>query len=82
IVIATDRVSTNGNVLDAHPPPVPGGPPDFRTAVGEIEITYPASTGFVTTPPTGPKRGEWDYAATIGLADGTTQFAVGAIACG
>lgn len=82
VVVAIDRVTIGDDQLEAHPPPVPGGPPDFRTAVRTIEFTFPAATGFVTTPPTCPDDGRWEYGTTIEFADGTAQTAVGSIQCG
>ena len=81
VVFATDRVTISGDRLEAHPPPVPGGPPDMRTAVRTIEFTFPAAIGFVTTPPTCPDTGRWRYTATIDFADGSQQTATGSIRC-
>lgn len=80
LVLAIDRLTIDGNSLVAHPPAVPGGPPDFRTAARELDVTYDA-TGFVTTPPRCPAKRQWAYSATIDFADGTTQVAHGTTPC-
>ena len=49
-VAGIDRLTVAGNVLSAHPPAIPGGPPDGRTAVKDIKLTIDHS-GYVTTPP-------------------------------
>lgn len=80
LVLAIDRLTIEGNSLVAHPPAVPGGPPDFRTAARELNVTYDA-TGFVTTPAKCPAKRQWTYSATIDFADGTTQVAHGTTPC-
>lgn len=78
LVLGIDRITIEGSSLVAHPPAVPGGPPDFRTSARELSITFDA-TGFVTTPP--QCEWEWTYSATIDYADGTTQVAHGTTPC-
>lgn len=81
IVFAVDRATTNGNVYVAHPPLIPGGPPDLHTVVNSINLVFPANTGFVTTPDSCPGDRTWRYRAEFEFADGTTQDADGAIPC-
>jgi hypothetical protein len=51
----------------------PGGPPDFETAVKGVDLSFPASTGYVSTPPRCPDGGKWTATGTFGFADGTTH---------
>jgi hypothetical protein len=81
VVVAIDRASTQGNVFTARPPLIPGGPPDLYTAIRTINLVFPAGTGFVTTPDRCSADRRWDYSATLGFADGTTQTATGVIPC-
>jgi hypothetical protein len=70
-----DRITVEGNVLTAHPPETPGGPPDGRTAVQKIFLQLPERLGeggtpYVTTPPV-CRRGRWKASAHYEFADGT-----------
>ena len=53
---ALDRLTIDGTTLTAHPPSVPGGPPDGRTTVRSIELTLER---LVTTPPDCPPSRKW-----------------------
>lgn len=70
-----DHLTVNGNTLTAHPPSVPGGPPDYKTAIKRIRFAIPAfGTGnkaYITTPPSCPKSGHWRTVAVFTFADGT-----------
>jgi hypothetical protein len=70
-VAGMDRLTVEGNVLTAHPPAIPGGPPDGRTAVKDIKVTIDHS-GYVTTPPECEVPG-WSYGASYEFANGATQ---------
>lgn len=69
-----DRLTIEEGKLVAHPPAIPGGPPDGRTAVREVRLEFPPRTGaddrpYVTAPPecTG---GRWSAVARYEFADG------------
>jgi len=66
-----DRLSINGNVLTAHPPSVPGGPPDWTTNIKRITFVIPAHGAYITTPPSCPSSGHWRTVATFKFADGS-----------
>jgi hypothetical protein len=51
-----DRLTIEGTRLTAHPPFVPGGPPDGRTTVRSIDLTIGT---LPTTPPVCPASGAW-----------------------
>jgi hypothetical protein len=70
-VAGMDRLSVEGHVLTAHPPAIPGGPPDGRTAVKDIQLTIDRS-GYVTTPPECEVPG-WAYGASYEFANGAKQ---------
>lgn len=82
VAAAFDRTRTDGNVLQAYPPPlVPGGPPDLRLALRELALDFPAKTGFVITPPLCPDSRTWEHHAVSSFADGTTDTVTGVIPC-
>lgn len=81
VVAAFDRTKTNGSVLQAYPPLLPGGPPDMRLAVREIAVEFPAKTAFVTTPPVCPGNHRWRHHAVLSFEDGTTQTVAGVVPC-
>ena len=72
-----DRLTIQGSTLTAHPPTVPGGPPDYKTAIKRITFVIPAygvgDKSYVTTPPSCPRSGHWRTFATFYFADGTTN---------
>ena len=75
-VAGFDRITIEGNVLTAHPPSTPGGPPDGRTAVQKIFLEIPELIGaggrpYVTTPPA-CRRGRWKASAEYEFDDGST----------
>ena len=74
IVAGLDRLTVAGNVLTAHPPATPGGPPDGRTAVRRIFLELPARTGAGGRPyartPRRCRGGRWRATARYEFADG------------
>lgn len=78
--LADDRLQIKGNAMIGNPPAIPGGPPDGQTAVREIDFTFPASSHYITTPPSCP-GGVWTSNASFTFADGTTQHVASATPC-
>ena len=78
--LSDDRIEIKGNVMIGNPPAVPGGPPDGQTAVRTIDFTFPASTRYITTPPS-CTGGEWTSNASFTFADGTTQHVSSTTPC-
>jgi hypothetical protein len=78
--LTDDRIRIQGNVFIGNPPPVPGGPPDGQTAVRTIDFTFPASSRYITTPPS-CLTGQWTSSATFTFADGSTQHVSSATPC-
>jgi hypothetical protein len=73
-VAGIDRLTMDGNVLSAHPPATPGGPPDGKTAVQRIFLELPLRVGaggeaYVTTP-SRCRNGRWKASADYEFADG------------
>lgn len=70
-----DHLTISGSTLTAHPPTVPGGPPDYRTDISRITFTIPAvgsgDHAYITTPTVCPSSGHWRTVATFTFADGT-----------
>jgi hypothetical protein len=79
--VADDRIQANGDTLTGNPPATPGGPPDGQTAVRTIDFAFPASTGYITTPPSCPRDGSWTWTAAFTFADGSTQNVQSVSAC-
>ena len=80
-----DRLNINGSTLTAHPPTVPGGPPDYTTNIRRITFTVPAhgtgSTAYITTPPRCPRSGSWVTTAKFFFADGTKNAVTALTPC-
>lgn len=80
-----DRLTIGNATLTANPPPVPGGPPDGRTATKRVEMNVPApapgARPFFTTPPRCPATGLWRGSADFRFADGSTSRAGVTIPC-
>lgn len=76
-----DRVTVDRDTLSAQVPAIPGGPPDFHTAVKDLSVTFPAADAYITTPATCPLSREWTTTATFAFADGTHQQASSATPC-
>ena len=85
--LGTDRTKFGPpNTLTAHPPTIPGGPPDGKTAVRDIRFNYKPIRGaggkaFITTPPDCPSRGLWISRLTFSYADGNTYHASSTTTC-
>ena len=81
-----DHLTIKGGTLTAHPPSVPGGPPDYKTAIRRITFFIPAfgagSKAYITTPPSCPKSGRWRTSATFYFADGTDNRVTADSPCG
>jgi hypothetical protein len=73
VTIAVTRLAVHGSRVSGPIGAAPGGPPDFETAVSAVDLSFPASTGYVSTPPSCPTGGKWVATGTFGFADGTTQ---------
>ena len=73
-VAGIDRLTIERNVLTAHPPATPGGPPDGRTAVQRIFLQVPLRVGaggdpYVRTPRR-CRSGRWKASGHYAFADG------------
>jgi hypothetical protein len=79
--LAADRIKANGSTLTGNPPSTPGGPPDGESAVRTIDFTFPASSGYVTTPPSCPSSEVWMSTAAFTFADGSIQHVQSAAPC-
>ena len=83
--VGFDRLTIEGSSLAAHPPPVPGGPPDGRTAVKRVEMDVPPPAAgarpYLTTPPACPSDGLWRALAGFHFADGSTTRTQATIPC-
>jgi hypothetical protein len=73
VTIAVTRLAVSGSRVSGKIGAAPGGPPDGETAVSTVDLSFPVSTGYVTTPPTCPRSARWTTAGTFGFGDGTTQ---------
>lgn len=76
---AFDRLSIRGTTLTAHPPMLPGGPPDGETAVRSIDFAIPVRTGaagrtLFTTPPSCSAGGRWTSTGTFRFGDGSSDM--------
>jgi hypothetical protein len=83
---AFDRLKVQGSTLTAHPPMLPGGPPDGETAVRSIDFEIPVRTGvagqwLITTPPACPAGGRWSSTGTFGFADGSSDTVTSLTPC-
>jgi len=81
VTIAVTRLTVQSSRVSGPIGAAPGGPPDFETAVSAVDFAFPASTGYVTTPPSCPADGKWVATGTFGFADGTTQVVSGETPC-
>ena len=76
--VALDQFRVSGRRIVAAPPAVPGGPPDGRTAVYDVEFRI--GPRYVRTPATCP-RGGWITTARAGFADGSRAATSGRQLC-
>jgi hypothetical protein len=74
VTVAVTRATVSGSRLTEDVAAVPGGPPDWMSAVSTVDLTFPEDTGYVTTPPT-CRGGGWVTSAKFEFGDGTTQYA-------
>ena len=81
VTIAVTRLAVSGSRVSGPIGASPGGPPDGETAVSAVDLSFPASTGYITTPRTCPASGRWVATGTFGFADGTTQVVTGDTPC-
>ena len=81
VTIAVTRGTITGSRITENVAPAPGGPPDGQSAVSTVDLSFPRSTGYITTPPTCPATGRWVTTGTFGFADGSTQTARGDTPC-
>ncbi len=80
-VIAVTRLAVAGNRISGEIGATPGGPPDGQTAVSTVDLRFPASSGYVTTPPRCPRDGLWKTSATYAFGDGTSEIVHDEVAC-
>jgi hypothetical protein len=80
-----DRITVEGSTLVAHPPAIPGGPPDGRTAVRRVELTAPPRVEngrpYITTPPDCPSSGLWRAAGRFSFGDGGSTTVLDTLPC-
>jgi hypothetical protein len=80
-----DRIGIEGSTLRAHPPALPGGPPDGRTSIKRVELTAPARVEggrvYVTTPPDCPADGLWRAAGRFSFDDGGSTTVFDSLSC-
>jgi hypothetical protein len=73
--LAVDRAPVRGGTYVAAPPPTPGGPPDGKTVIRSVDLTFvppssPLARSFITTPSTCPTSGQWASRGTFTYDDG------------
>lgn len=82
---AFDRLRISGSTLTAHPPSVPGGPPDGKTSIRSIDFRVPVriadGRSLITTPPVCPSDGQWSATATFYFDDGSVATSVSQSPC-
>ena len=81
ITIAVTRLAVTGSRIRGDIAATPGGPPDNQTAVSTLDLSFPDSSGYITTPPTCPAGGRWATTGTFTFGDGTTQIVHGDTPC-
>jgi len=59
LTVAVTRLAVNGSTISGDIAATPGGPPDFQTAVSTVDLSFPASKGYITTPRSCPASGGW-----------------------
>jgi hypothetical protein len=78
--LGADRARIKGSTVVLGPPPTPGGPPDGRTAIRDVDLDFPA-TGFVVTPAACPGDGLWRTRGRFTFEDGVTATATATTPC-
>ena len=80
-----DRIKISGSRLTAHPPSLPGGPPDGRTAIKRVELDAPArlpgARPYLTTPATCPADRLWRASASFSFDDGGSTTVQDTLPC-
>ena len=75
VVAGIDRVTIEKDRLIAHPPNRPGGPPDGRVAIRELELNVARRVengrAYITTP-RGCRAGRWRSRGEFEFGDGAT----------
>jgi hypothetical protein len=81
--VVRGRFSAPNTIAFDHLPSVPGGPPDFGTAVRTVDVRVGGGSrrAFLTTPPACPPGREWASQLTYTTADGHTYTAQSTSAC-
>jgi Ca2+-binding RTX toxin-like protein len=79
--IAVTRLGVTGSRISGNIATAPGGPPDFESAVSTVDLSFPAASGYVTTPQICPAVGEWITTGTFTFADGRTLIVQGDTPC-
>jgi hypothetical protein len=81
----TDRLTIKRNVVTAHPPSTPGGPPDFSTDIRRIHFRIrniaPGGHAYIRTPPRCPASGHWRAVGHFHFADGRSATTHSVIHC-
>jgi hypothetical protein len=84
-VLAVDRARIGPGTLTLNPPEAPGGPPDGRTTVRDIDLFFPersaAGRPFLRTPPGCPESGNWVSRVTATYDGGETESATATTRC-
>lgn len=74
VTAGLDRLKISGSTLTANPPFLPGGPPDGRTAVREINAKFDAGPAgarpYIVSPSSCPDSGVWTSRGSFDFADG------------
>jgi hypothetical protein len=82
---AFDRLTIAGSVLTAHPPMLPGAPPEGETSVRSIDFQIPVRSAggksLITTAPDCPSGGTWTTNGTFGFADGSSDTVASTTPC-
>jgi hypothetical protein len=80
-----DHLTIKRNVVTAHPPSTPGGPPDFSTNIRRIHFRIrhiaPGGHAYIRTPPRCPASGHWRAVGHFRFADGRSATTHSVVAC-
>jgi hypothetical protein len=80
-----DRIGVAGSKLTAHPPALPGGPPDGSTAIKRVELTVPAPPAgarpYLTTPGACPPDEFWRGSGSFRFGDGGSTTVPAPVPC-
>jgi hypothetical protein len=84
-VVAVDRARIGPGTLTLNPPEAPGGPPDGRTTIRDIDLFLPERSAdgrsFLGTPPGCPGSGNWVSRVTATYDGGETEAAAATTPC-